>query len=718
MPTDTDSDTPAAGSYAPFAQLVRMLLPSARSVAIYDEHAELVWCSDGYERPDLRAMLEQQHALDTLASRGSVETTSAGIPVFISGLRAADARPLGSLVIELGGSSSRSTPSMVISMLRPVLDCLEGLLDLEHSTQAADRSAGLELLLSVDENDREDTGALNELVRHCTRELGCITGALVVPDKNLEFSCGNDASSEPSQLLDRTQKHLLAWVRLNNRPMVVNRPGAAAPYKILSCPLRDARDSVLGLIALFRAADAPDFEPRDVRILEFVSRKAVAILGSEYDALTGLPNRFIFERRTQRALDRAATALLYVDIDKVAAINEAFGLSAGDEVIQRIGGLIQRAAGAGALVSRISGDRFAVALGGRTLPEANAVAAKMLAATGQFGYVHGTEALPVSVSIGIVVGTHGGQLPHVLAAAELACKRAKSEGGGRAAAIEATETLTPAVARQTLAATELREALQSNQFQLDAQPIVGLRSRDAANVGFELLVRLRNSAGELLAPNKFLEACGQYGLTPALDRWVLYAGIEALRPHAQALAGSPLFFTVNVSAQSLESRKYAAFALGTLEAAGLPPGLFCFELKEASAVSQLAAADALIRDLNKAGAKVALDDFGAGLSSLAHLKRLPVDYLKIDGRFVRRMVADRIAESIVSGIAHAAQTLGVVTIAEHVESEEVVDRLRELNVALGQGFHFGRPQPLARVLQQVVERDAAMPQIVEAANRA
>ena len=171
-------------------------------------------------------------------------------------------------------------------------------------------------------------------------------------------------------------------------------------------------------------------------------------------------------------------------------------------------------------------------------------------------------------------------------------------------------------------------------------------------------------------------------------------------PTRRPLAGSPLFFTVNVSAQSLESRKYAAFALATLEAAGLPASLFCFELKEAAAVGQLAAADALIRDLSKAGAKVALDDFGAGLSSLAHLKRLPVDYLKIDGRFVRRMVADRIAESIVSGIAHAAQTLGVVTIAEHVESAEVVDRLRELNVALGQGFHFGRPQPLARVLQQ------------------
>jgi diguanylate cyclase (GGDEF)-like protein len=531
-----------------------MLLPSARSVAIYDPLAELVWCSDGFERPDLRTLLEQQRASDTLATRGSVESTTDGVPVFISGLRGADMRPLGSLVIELGGGgSSRSTPSMIVSMLRPVLDCLEGHMDLEHSTLVGDRSAGLELLLSVDEHDREDTSALQALVRHCTRELNCVTGALIVPDKNLELSFSSGDSPQSAQLLDRTQKHLLAWVRLNNRPMVVNRAGTAAPYKILSCPLHDPRGGVVGLLALFRATATEDFEPRDVRILEFVGRKAVAILGSEYDALTGLANRVIFERRAQRALDRTATALLYVDIDKLAAINEAFGLSAGDEVIQRVGSQIQRAAGAAALVSRIGGDRFAVALPGRDLAEARALCATILDATGQLGYLHDGKALPVSVSIGAVIGSQAERLAHVLAAAELACKRAKAEGGGRSSAIETSTNLMPAAARQALAATELSAALQSNQFQLDAQPIVGLRSNDA--VGFELLVRLRNSAGELLAPNKFLEACEQYGLTPALDRWVLCAAIEALRPHARAHAGARLLFTVNLSAQKLESRK-------------------------------------------------------------------------------------------------------------------------------------------------------------------
>lgn len=703
MPVSAHSDSSAASGYEPFAQLVKMLLPSVRSVAIYDAQAELKWCSDGYERPDLRTLLEQHRTDETLSNRGRVETTSSGVSVFIARLRAVDAMPLGALVIELGaGSSSRSTPSMVVSMLRPVLDCLESKLAFERGAFAAERSAGLDLLLRADEHDSHDASALQDLVRHCARELRCVTGALLVPDKNIELTWSADDPAARTQLLDRTQKHLLAWARLNNRPLVVNRAAKGAAYKILSCPLRDPNGSVLGLVALFRSIDAEDFEPRDVRILEFVSRKAVAILGSEYDALTGLPNRLVFERRVQRALDAAPAAVLYVDIDRLETINEAFGLSAGDEVIQRVGALIQSSVGPELAVSRIAGDRFAVAMPERTLAQASEAGANILAAANQLGYLSGTDALQVSVSVGIAVGPAGERLPHLLAAAELACKRAKAKGGGRVAAVEDSTALAPAAAREAIAAAELREALTSNQFQLDAQPIVGLRAHDSPIAGYELLVRLRNAAGELSSPDKFLEACAEYGMLPALDRWVLCAMVEGLRPHAEALAHAPLFFAVNVSGQSLQSRKYAAFALETLAAAGLPASLFCFELKEPDAVAYLEAADALIRDLTNAGAKVALDNFGSGLSSLAHLKQLPVSYLKIDGAFVRRIAVDRIAESIVSAIARAAHTLDVATIAEHVESAAAAERLRELDVALGQGFHLGRPQPFADIVKLAV----------------
>ncbi len=240
----------------------------------------------------------------------------------------------------------------------------------------------------------------------------------------------------------------------------------------------------------------------------------------------------------------------------------------------------------------------------------------------------------------------------------------------------------------------MNEALKNNDFRLEAQPIVGLRTRAGETVGYELLVRMRSADGELLAPDKFLDAAERYQVLPALDRWVICSAIDTLRTHG--VGEGALCFTVNVSAQSLASGKYAAFALEQIAQAGLPAESFCFEIKEAAAMNQLVGAEQLIRDLTRAGCKLALDHFGWGLSSLAHLKRLPVDYLKIDGRFVRRVLDDRVAESIVSGIAKAARTLGVAAIAEHVETAEIAERLLALEVEYGQGFHLGRPQPFSR----------------------
>ncbi len=709
-PGDDDAPaSPSGGSYAPYGQLVKMLMPSVGSIAIYGPDGDLVWCSDGYERPDLRALLESLRASDTVAGRGKVESTSAGVPAFVSGLRGRDMRPLGSVVIELNQTqNSRYSGSMVASLLRPVLDCLESRMSLEATTPQSEPAdtGGFDLLLTIDENDREDASALKRLLRHCVEHLGCVVGAFLVPDKNLAISCALDDASAGSELLDRTQKHLLAWAQLNNRPMVVNRVAGAsevAPYKILSCPVRDPHNRVTGLIALFRAASADDFELRDVRILEFVSRKAVGILGSHHDTLTGLENRLIFERRAQSQLDvesPAGHSLLYIDVDKLQTINEAFGFHAGDEVIQRVGDVVRRHAGGDNLASRIGGDRFAILLPRRGVPDAAEVGKRILAAASQLGYVDGAESVPVSVSIGVAaVSAVRERIAHLLASAELACKRAKQQGRNRIASHEDSGTGTLTRTRQSFAATSLQDALKNNDFRLEAQPIVGLRARDGEIVGYELLVRMRSPAGELIAPDKFLDAAERYELLPALDRWVMCSAIDALRAQGNSLSDLPYCFAVNVSAQSIASGKYSTFVLEQLANAGLPAAAFCFEIKEAAAVNHLHAAEQFIRDLTRAGCKVALDDFGSGLSSLAHLKRLPVQYLKIDGRFVRRILEDRVAESIVSGIARAARTLGVSAIAEHVESAAIADRLRELDVEYGQGFYLGRPQAFGKAIE-------------------
>jgi EAL domain-containing protein (putative c-di-GMP-specific phosphodiesterase class I) len=317
------------------------------------------------------------------------------------------------------------------------------------------------------------------------------------------------------------------------------------------------------------------------------------------------------------------------------------------------------------------------------------------------------ETVPVSVSVGVAAASSRRErVSHLLASAELACKRAKQQGRNRLATHEDSGSITLTRGRQLLAATSLQDALKNNDFRLEAQPIVGLRARDGETVGYELLVRMRSAAGELLAPDKFLDAAERYELLPALDRWVMCSAIDALRAQGRSLADLPHCFTVNVSAHSITSGKYPGFVLEQLAQAALPPAAFCFEIKEAAAVNNLHAAEQFIRELTWAGCKVAIDDFGSGLSSLAHLKRLPVQYLKIDGRFVRRVLEDRVAESIVSGIAKAARTLGVGAIAEHVESAPLAAPLRELDVDYGQGFYLGRPQAFGRAIESPVQTAA------------
>lgn len=709
-----DGFVPTGAGYAPYGQLVKMLLPSAGSIAIYDALDELLWCSDGYERPDLRALLESMRSENSEmpVGRGSVRTTAAGVPSFVAALRDEDARPLGSLVVELGqGPNTRYAGTMVVSLLRPVLDCLESQMNLEHTVlRGGDREdhASLDLLLTVDEHDREDASALDRLLRHCAEHLDCAMAAISIPDANLTVSSFVNEADGASQLLDRTQKHLLAWAQLNNRPMVVNKISSSSEtpaYKILSCPVRDQHSRVIGLIALFRGPEAEDFELRDVRILEFVSRKVVGILASQHDALTGLVNPLIFERRLQGILDTSAPAtraLLYVDIDKLQLVNEAFGLQAGDEVIQRLAEVLRAIAGGTAIVSRVGGDRFALFLPAEDHPgRAMDVGRRILAAASQLGYVNGTQAVPVSASIGIAFATETGQrAPHLVAAAELACKRAKQRGRDRLEVFGEHDELMLRRRKQIFASESLQDALRNNEFRLEAQPIVGLRVRRGETVAFELLVRMHSQTGELIAPDKFFDAAERYDLLPALDRWVVCSAVDVLRRNEPDIARLDWSFTINVSAQSLGKKQFARFAIDQLAHAGLPPSAFCFEIKESAAVSHLPEAERLIKELSEAGCKIALDDFGCGLSSLAHLKRLPVQFLKIDGRFVRRILEDKVAESIVSGITKAARTLGVGTVAKHVESDALAEKLRELDVDFGQGFFLGRPRSLGAVFEE------------------
>lgn len=704
-----------AGIYAPYGQLIKMLLPRCGGIAFYSPEKELQWCSDGYERPDLKVVLDDLPTDDSeeMSRGGVIRSLSGDGAAFVYVVRGQGGEHLGTLVVEIGDGQRQTSGSMVASLLRPVLDCLENRVDVESTRAAtempsvdATQTIQLQLLIGADSANGPRAGRLEYLVKQCVKHLDCVLGALLIPDRNLTICCTAEgtAPSAGEQALSKTHKHLLAWIQLNNKPMVVNRvmPDAAAksvpPYKILSCPVHDAHGRVIGLFGLFRAADGADFEPTDVSILELMSRKAVNLLNNRYDSLTGLLNRYAFEHDAQEVLQQdaidgeAEAALLYLDIDGLNVVNGAFGFHAGDEIIQRLAVVTKQCVDEGDLVGRLGGDRFVIMLPPGPLARPEELAEQLRSEMSQLTYLHGERAMPVSVSIGI--GRSIGEnetISHVIAAAEYACKRAKELGRNRVEVSHADNAFSVAHRNDALAFASLQGALKANRFRLEVQSIHSL-GEEPTVLGHEVLMRMRDGDG-FVGPDKFLAAAKRYHLMPALDRWVLGAALRSLKAGASALPDEG-WVSLNVSSQSFQSESFRDFLVEQLGASGLSLDSICIELRESSAAHNMREAEALIHSLHELGVKVALDDFGRGLSSLAYLRTLPVQYIKIDGDLVRRVATDRLAESMVTGIAQAAATLEIETIAEHVETEEIAAKLRELGVSYGQGYFFSQPVPM------------------------
>jgi len=288
-------------------------------------------------------------------------------------------------------------------------------------------------------------------------------------------------------------------------------------------------------------------------------------------------------------------------------------------------------------------------------------------------------------------------LSHALAAAEIACKAAKDRGRDRVETYaEADQSIVRRYTDVTLVGT-LRYALSQDRFRLEAQPIVPL---NGAVIGpkCELLLRMTDEAGESVAPEKFFSAAERYQLAPAIDRWVVRRVLQTLKPHAADLVRRGACFAVNISGQSVGDAEFCAFLEGALRESGLPASLLSFELTETAAVANIVRAETLMRRLRELGFDVALDDFGRGLSSLTYLKTLPVTCLKIDGSFVRDVVGDDRSQAMLSAIVRLAQAMGLTTVAECVESDQIRDIIRGLGVDLGQGFSLGRPAPLEKVI--------------------
>jgi diguanylate cyclase (GGDEF)-like protein len=714
-------------SLDPYGQLVKMLLPRAQSIAIYDRMGLPVWLNDGLDSPELHRVIQDALAQELgpqAVGEGFSEAVDRDHCAYVFLLRDPDARLIGAVGILCRESRQGGDPRpfpMIHSLLRPALECLQRELvaqysigDLQRSLMVRDRD--LELLLGAAHDEAtggESIDDFAQLVQGCVDHLGCGVGALIIPDKNIAV-CRTGQGTPPrvgAEVLTRTHRQLLAWTQLHRQTMTVNQPVESGtlgplPFKVLSCPVMHGAQRVLGVLVLFKPAQSPDFDLRQIRIVELLARRVAYILLNAYDPSTGLLTRPAFEKRAQSLLGQAAPvgshSVIYADIDRLHVLNENLGMHVGDEVIARVAEVIRRHLTPRMLAARISGDRFALFAADASLDAAQTIAENLRDSLERLGFVAGARAVDVSASFGVarvVDGKH--PLAHALAAAEIACKAAKDRGRDR---VEIYEESDQSIVRRftdvTLVGT-LRYALAQDRFKLEAQTIVPLNGA-VSGPKYELLLRMTDENGQSISPEKFLSAAERYQLAPAIDRWVVRRVLQTLKPHAAELQRRGACFAVNISGQSLGDADFCSFLEGTLRDSGLPPSLLSFELTETAAVANIVRAEALMRRVRELGFDVALDDFGRGLSSLTYLKTLPVTCLKIDGTFVRDVVGDDRAQAMLSAIVRLAQAMGLRTVAECVESDQIRDITRQLGVEFGQGFSLGRPTPLDQVIPAVL----------------
>lgn len=420
---------------------------------------------------------------------------------------------------------------------------------------------------------------------------------------------------------------------------------------------------------------------------------------ASHDPLTKLLNRREFDQRLKRVLDtvrdeNTTHALCYLDLDQFKVVNDNCGHTAGDELLRQLGELLKNNVRKRDTLARLGGDEFGVLMEHCNLQQAKRVAESLRKEIENFRFAWGDRIFNIGVSIGLVpIANTSLNSIDVLKQADAACYAAKDAGRNRIHVyLEADSELARRHGEMQLI-EQINRALVDNRLELYGQEITRVDGTELDGNHYEILVRMNDEKGQSVAPSAFLAAAERYGVAPRLDRWITEQAFEHLQESQERLEELAMC-AINLSGLSLSSSDFHEFLLDHLKNSAIPPEKICFEITETAAISNLTAAAEFIRSLREQGCRFALDDFGSGLSSFAYLKSLPVDYLKIDGFFVRDMAADPISFAMVKSIHDIGKLMGMETIAEFVENDAILQKLREIGVDYAQGYGISRPRPL------------------------
>ncbi len=462
--------------------------------------------------------------------------------------------------------------------------------------------------------------------------------------------------------------------------------GTYFPVQYSAYPIHDDKQAITGSVVVFRDVTESQAMAKEMQYL------------ASHDSLTSLLNRYSFEQRLTLALESARNEALqhivcYLDLDQFKVINDTCGHLAGDEMLKLIALLLKKNVGENDTLARLGGDEFGLLLENCSIERAHEITQKICQSIKDFRFVRDEKIFNASCSIGLsAISKDTKSVQSIMSAIDAACYIAKDKGRNQIHISTDNDIETAKHHNEMQWVSEIRKALEEDRFILYQQTILPSDSLSQENQHFELLLRMQDSQNNIIPPGAFLPAAEHYGLMADLDRWVIHSAFKWLAAQIQKDEKINLC-SINLSGQSIGDKKLYQFIMQQLQTYQLNPEIICFEITESAAVTHLDQAIAFIKQLRSHGFLFALDDFGTGMSSFAYLKNLPVDFLKIDGGFVKDIIDDPIDHAMVKSINDIGHIMGLKTIAEYVENEQIQAELIQMKVDYLQGYGITRPKP-------------------------
>lgn len=476
-------------------------------------------------------------------------------------------------------------------------------------------------------------------------------------------------------------------IGLANHTVLIRKDKTEISIEDSAAPIRDLEGNIFGVVLVFH----------DVTQARTLAAKLTH--QSTHDALTGLVNRREFEDKVQNALISATQhnlkhALLYIDLDQFKVVNDTCGHVAGDELLRQIASLLKEPLRESDTLARLGGDEFGVLLENCKLNNAADIAREICTIVAEFRFSWEKLIFNIGASIGVVpIIKNCGNLAEVISKADIACYTAKDQGRSRIYVSDGSDKEVTQRKNEMRWVSHIRHALDNNDFLLFYQRIQPQDTNHELITILEVLIRLKSENDQPFLPGAFIPAAERYNLMPDIDHWVLRAVFEECARILEQYG--PCLISINLSGTTLNDDSLINYIRSLQSKYHINPKHICFEVTETAAITNLVNTSFFMKTLKTEGYTFALDDFGSGLSSFAYLKNLPIDYIKIDGAFVQDMVIDPVSLALVKSINEIGHAMGIKTVAEYIESQQILDKASELGIDFSQGFYIHRPEPMA-----------------------